>query len=74
MGKTHPKILKRKPPQITTGHHGRRFNAPRVPDGFTSDPPFRDLDDRPNAWPYRAGLVCLLTSSEIFREFRQKVR
>ena len=27
-----------------------------------------------NAWPYRAGLVCLLTSSEIFREFRQKVR
>src|SRR5947207_14308979 len=36
---TRPKVLKRQPPKITTGKHGRRFHAPRAPDGFTTDPP-----------------------------------
>src|SRR5512137_2920401 len=34
-----PTILTRIAPQITTGPHGRRFHASRVPNGFTSDPP-----------------------------------
>jgi hypothetical protein len=34
-----PKVIRRTPPKITTGRHGRRFHAPRVPQGFTTDPP-----------------------------------
>ena len=78
--KPRPKILKRKPPPITVGHRGRRFHAPRAPDGFTTDPPgfqtekdprgkastiWFDLPPATGTPPYHLDLASVLSSAAI---------
>jgi hypothetical protein len=74
------KIIKRPPQPVAQGRHGRRFYAPRMPDGFTTDPPgfqtekdprgkgsgtWFDLPPATGAPPYHLDLAAVLTEEAI---------
>jgi len=76
----NPIVLKSAPPPVRTGRHGRSFHAPRIPHGFTTDPPGFQTEKDPrgkgtNAWfdlpqptgssPFRMDLSTVLTAAEI---------
>jgi acid phosphatase type 7 len=77
---TPPIMLSRSPAPVSTGRNGRRFHAPRAPQGFTDDPPGFQTEKDPrgkssNNWfdlpqptgtsPFRMDLSTILTAAEI---------